>query len=130
MTDLRYNGLEKKSASEAESEGLAKALTGAHRHGSVRRIQAMAMAEEVSPLLIITAWRANAKSACHTSIIATNGRSANNIRRHRQLFAASQEKAFPASLRYLFVLILRPTKKSAQLFPRRYFWLMKSLRAL
>ena len=70
------------------------------------------MAAEVSPLLIITAWRERvrrARSACQASIIATNGLAANNIRRHRQLSAAL--RAPPANLDYLFVLILRPTKK-------------------
>lgn len=60
-----------------------------HRRQRRSGIQAAtAAAAEASPLLIITAWRASERaSACQASIIATNGLAANNIRRHRQLFA-------------------------------------------
>ena len=81
------------------TQGIGRHIAGQGKAES--GIQA-ATAAEVSPLLIITAWRASERaSACQASIIATNGLAANNIRRHRQLFAvflASLLACLPACL--------------------------------
>lgn len=112
-----------------------------HRRQRRSGIQAAtAAAAEASPLLIITAWRASERaSACQASIIATNGLAANNIRRHRQLFAVflasllclSSPRSSPLSLAHtstplrpcLVARLLdhptnRPTRQLASTFAR------------